>query len=180
MAAFERFMEYVEREDYDVVVFDTAPTGHTLRLLQLPFDYATQVGLMVSTTEGSKAVQSQTKARMQRLTDRLKDPERSVFIFVAYPESTPVVEAYRAFRDLHEAGIDAQAVVANQVLPPEFCTNDYFRRRRAMQEEYLEQIRRRFGLPVVVLPLFGAEIRGMDMVAQAASALMAPEAMPVG
>jgi arsenite-transporting ATPase len=135
---------------------------------------------MVSTTEGSKAAQSQTKARMQRLTDRLKDPERSVFIFVAYPESTPVVEAYRAFRDLHAAGIDAQAVVANQVLPPEFCTNDYFRRRRAMQEEYLEQIRRRFGLPVVVLPLFGAEIRGMTMVAQAGSALMAPEAAPVG
>lgn len=39
MAAFERFMSYFELHDYDVLIFDTAPTGHTLRLLELPSDW---------------------------------------------------------------------------------------------------------------------------------------------
>ena len=43
MAFFDRFMHYAESDDYEIVVFDTAPTGHTLGLLTLPFDYSAQV-----------------------------------------------------------------------------------------------------------------------------------------
>jgi len=55
MAAFDKFIQYIEGRDYEVVVFDTAPTGHTLRLLDLPFDYARQVEMMISTVESSQA-----------------------------------------------------------------------------------------------------------------------------
>jgi arsenite/tail-anchored protein-transporting ATPase len=171
MAAFDKFISYAEGDDYDVIVFDTAPTGHTLRLLELPFDYDRQVGLMVSTNVRSEAVKSDTKKRLERIIARMKDPRQSVFSFVVYPESTPVVEAYRAMLDLKEAGIDTQFVVANQVLHPEYCTNDFFIRRRKMQEKYLVEIRSRFNVPVTIMPLLETEIRGVEMVKRAAEEL---------
>jgi len=171
MAAFDKFVSYAEGDDYDVIVFDTAPTGHTLRLLELPFDYDQQVGLMVSTNEQSEAVKSDTKKRFERIISRMKDPEQSVFSFVVYPESTPIVEAHRAMLDLKEAGIDTQFVVANQVLHPEYCTNDFFIRRRKMQEKYLSEMRNRFKVPVTIMPLLETEIRGLEMVKRAAGEL---------
>ena len=171
MAAFDKFMDYVESEEYEVVVFDTAPTGHTLRLLQLPFDYSDQVGMMVTTNAAGSAAKSETQGRFDRIIDRMKDPERSIFAFVVYPESTPVVEAYRAMLDLREAGIPTQFVVANQILKAEYCTNDYFVRRRAMQQRHLSEIGRLFSLPVIELPLLDADVSGLPMVEVAADAL---------
>ncbi|SIQ40826.1 arsenite efflux ATP-binding protein ArsA [Alkalispirochaeta americana] len=173
MAAFDKFMWYVEREEYDLVVFDTAPTGHTLRLLELPFDYADQVGMMVTTTGEGNTAKSETQARFDRIIAQMKDPDRSAFGFVVYPESTPVIEAYRAMVDLRAAGIETQFVVANQVLQKEYCTNDFFRKRRTMQEKYLGKINQRFQLPVTIMPLFETEITGLAMVERAADSLLA-------
>ena len=175
MAAFDKFMGYVEQDEYDVVVFDTAPTGHTLRLLELPFDYSDQIGLMVSTSASSAGAKSEVQKRFDHITALMKDPERSVFVFVVYPESTPVVEAHRAMLDLREAGIETQLVIANQVLSPEYCTNDYFRKRRAMQEKYLAETKRLFGLPVAIMPLLETEIIGLEMVRRAAAVLLGLE-----
>ncbi len=169
MAAFDKFMTYVEANDYDFVVFDTAPTGHTLRLLELPFDYGEQVSLMVTTNQQSAEAKSVTQRRFDRIIARMKDPRQSVFAFVVYPESTPVIEAYRAYLDLKEAGITTQFVVANQVLQSRYCTNAFFAKRRAMQEKYLHEIKERFGLPVVVMPLLESEIVGLEMIEWAAT-----------
>jgi arsenite-transporting ATPase len=171
MAAFDKFTEYVDSDDYDVIVFDTAPTGHTLRLLELPFDYSQQVELMVATTQQSNDIRAETRARFESIISRLRDPERSVFIFVVYPESTPIVEAYRAMLDLKDAGIPTQLVVANQVIPEDQATNSFFRSRRTMQVKYLGEIEGRFRVPVLVLPLLDQEIRGLPVVSRAAAAL---------
>jgi arsenite-transporting ATPase len=171
MAAFDKFIGYVELDKYDIVVFDTAPTGHTLRLLELPFDYGDQVGMMVATSKAAQDVKTETQKRFDRVIARMKDPARTVFAFVVYPESTPVVEAYRAMLDLADGGIKTQFVVANQVLSPEYCVNDYFSRRRNMQEKYLREIHARFKLPVIEMPLFDTEIIGLEMVGKAAEAL---------
>lgn len=171
MAAFDKFMGYVESDDYDFVVFDTAPTGHTLRLLELPFNYQDQVGMMVSTNEKSQEAKSVTQQRFDKVIARMKDPEQSIFSFVVYPESTPVVEAYRAMLDLKEAGIQTQFVVANQVLEPEYCTNEFFIKRRKMQEKYLGEIKERFKTPVTVMPLMETEIKGLDTIRKAGDLL---------
>lgn len=171
MAAFDKFMGYVESDDYDFVVFDTAPTGHTLRLLELPFDYQDQVGMMVSTNEKSQEAKSVTQQRFDKVIARMKDPDQSIFSFVVYPESTPVVEAYRAMLDLKEAGIQTQFVVANQVLESEYCTNEFFIKRRKMQEKYLSEIRERFQTPVSVMPLMETEIKGLDTIRKAGDLL---------
>jgi len=171
MAAFDKFMSYVESDDYDFVVFDTAPTGHTLRLLELPFDYSDQVSLMVTTNQKSKEAKSVTQKRFDKVIARMKDTSQSIFSFVVYPESTPVIEAYRAMLDLKDAGIQTQFVVANQVLEPEYCTNEFFIKRRKMQEKYLDEIKQRFQLPVTVMPLLESEIKGLGMIQKASQLL---------
>ena len=162
MAAFEKFAQYIESRDYDLLVFDTAPTGHTLRLLDLPFDYARQVELMVDTSSGSSMTGSITKERFSNIIEMLRDSSRTVFTLVLYPESTPIEESYRAMMDLKSAGVETQLVIANMVLQEEVCTNNFFRNRRAMQMKYLHEIGNKFKLPVAVYPLMEDEIKGIE------------------
>lgn len=168
MAAFDKFTEYADGDGYDVVIFDTAPTGHTLRLLELPFDYSEQVEMMVATTKESGDIRAQTRARFDHIIARLRDPKQSVFVSVVYPESTPVIEAYRAMLDLKATGIPTQLVVANQVIPVNGSSNAFFANRRAMQIKYLNEIQARFGTPVLVMPLLEEEIRGVEVLNRAA------------
>jgi arsenite-transporting ATPase len=172
MAAFDKFVRFIEGREYDVVVFDTAPTGHTLRLLDLPFDYAKQVEMMVCSDESS-GVKRETQNRFREIISLLRDRERAVFSFVLYPESTPILESYRAMLDLKEAGIGTQLVVANLVLPEEVCVNGFFRSRRAMQMKYLKEIQERFNLPVLRFPLMQEEIKGLGLLRTAADMLKA-------
>lgn len=171
MASFDKFTEYADGATYEVIVFDTAPTGHTLRLLTLPFDYSQQVELMVTTTQDGNALRTETRARFDRMIARLQDPDQTTFAFVLYPEFTPMVEAHRAMVDLKTAGIPTQLVVANQVIPAAQTSNPFFAKRRAMQMDYLGQIERTFGTPVLTLPLLDREIRGLSTVGEVATLL---------
>ena len=166
MAAFDKFIQYIEGRDYEVVVFDTAPTGHTLRLLDLPFDYAKQVEMMVSSAESSEAKET-AQSRFADIIEILRDKERAVFSLVLYPESTPIMESYRAMLDLKDAGIQTQLVVANMILPEGVCVNNFFLNRRQMQMRYLKEINDRFGLPVLQFPMMEEEIRGMELLKKA-------------
>jgi len=160
MAAFDRFIQFIEGRDYDAVVFDTAPTGHTLRLLDLPFDYAKQVEMMVGHAESSDIKES-AENRFKTIINTLRDKKHTVFSIVLYPESTPILESYRAMLDLKDAGIETQLVIANMVLPEEVCKNDFFRNRRKMQIRYLKEIMDRFNLPMLQFPMLQEEIKGL-------------------
>jgi arsenite-transporting ATPase len=165
MAAFDKFARYFEDESYDFIVLDTAPTGHTLRLLDLPFQYAQQTALAAAEAQNASAAQRAADARFQKLIARLKDPSLTAFAFVFYPEATPILESHRAFLDLQAAGIHAQFLVANMVLSPEQASNAFLARRRAMQQRYLLEAHRRFGLPVLVLPMVEKELKGLAALA---------------
>lgn len=178
IAAFDKFTEYADGDGWDTVVFDTAPTGHTLRLLALPFDYSRQVEMMVATTQNGVALRADTRSRFDRIIARLRDPDRTLFAFVVYPESTPVVEAHRASLDLAAAGIQTQLVVANQVIAAEQATNAFFRRRREMQQKYLGEIDRRFGVPVLEIPLLDEEPRGIARLERIADAALGTSSEP--
>ncbi len=172
MAAFDKFSQFLVDDSYQITVFDTAPTGHTLRLLQLPFDYSRQVGLMVATGQESAGLKDKTKARFEAMIAKLRDPLRTSFAFVVYPEYTPIVEAHRAKLDLDKAGIPTQLVIANRVLPPERCSHPFFRKRSEMQKRYLAQIEEKFGVPLLEMPLFEQEIVGLPLVRQAAHTVL--------
>jgi arsenite-transporting ATPase len=93
----------------------------------------------------------------------MRDPEQSTFAFVMYPESTPIMEAYRAVEELRTVGIEPGLVIANQVIPPDQATTPFVQARRAMQEKYLAEIARRFPVPMLQIPLLPGEIQGLEV-----------------
>ena len=165
MAAFDRFIDLASREEsWQVIVFDTAPTGHTLRLLELPVDWSQQLEIKVFASVDSAAADDVAKRRFAQVIDMMRDPQRSTFAFVMYPEATPILEAYRAIEELRTVGVEPGLVIANMVIPPEQCTTAFVCARRAMQERYLTEMVERFRLPIIQIPLQGGEVQGLDVV----------------
>jgi arsenite/tail-anchored protein-transporting ATPase len=163
MAAFQRFIDLSSTEGFDVLVFDTAPTGHTLRLLELPLDWSEQIRLKAGATEVMSAGDCQQKGRFDRAFSAMRDPELTTFSFVMYPESTPILEAYRASQELAAIGVATQLVVANLLIAEEQATTPFFQKRRQLQLGYLEDMRRRFaGATLLMVPMMDSDIRGID------------------
>ncbi len=165
IAAFDKFIEYASQDDRDAVVFDTAPTGHTLRLLELPVDWSKQIDVKVFASVDTAVADDVAKARFGKVIQMMCDPAQSTFAFVMYPESTPMLEAWRAAQELSSVGVHPGLVVANMVIPPEQATTPFVQSRRAMQEKYLAEIGKRFGVPVVQFPLLPHEVKGLAMLA---------------
>lgn len=164
MAAFDRFIEFASQDEYDAIVFDTAPTGHTLRLLELPLDWSKQLDVKIFASVDTTAADDVAKARFGRVIEMMRDPAQSTFAFVMYPESTPIVEAQRAMEELATVGIPTGMVVANLVLPPEECTTPFTRARRTMQDKYLAEMETRFAMPILQVPLLAHEVKGLQTV----------------
>jgi arsenite-transporting ATPase len=166
MAAFDKFIEYASQDEWQAVVFDTAPTGHTLRLLQLPVDWSKQIDVKIFASVDTTAADDVAKQRFGKVIDMMRDPEQSTFAFVMYPEATPILEAWRAARELGTVGIQPGLVVANMVIPPGQVNTAFTRARRTMQEKYLVEITDRFHQPLAQIPLLSHEIKGLEMLAK--------------
>lgn len=164
MAAFQKFIGYASEERYDVIVFDTAPTGHTLRLLELPMDWSKQIQMKAGmNTEISQEDKIQ-KEKFDKVIEMMKDSNKTTFAFVMYPEKTPIIEAYRASKELQSAGIETQMVVANLIIPKEQATTTFFKNRRNMQEKYLVEIENTFNKSKIIkVPMYDREIKGLNM-----------------
>lgn len=166
MAAFDKFIEYASEDEWDSVIFDTAPTGHTLRLLELPVEWSKQIDIKVFSSVDGAAADDIAKQRFGKVIDMMRDPEKSTFSFVMYPEATPIVEAWRAAEELATVGINPGLVVANMVIPIEQVVTDFTIARRAMQKRYLQEIANRFKLPILQIPLLSGEIKGLEMLTE--------------
>ena len=166
MAAFDKFIDFASQSDWQAVIFDTAPTGHTLRLIELPMDWSQQIDVKVFASVDTSAADDIAKQRFGQVIEMMRDPAQSTFAFVLYPESTPILEAWRAAQELGTTGIHAGLVVANFVIPVEQATTPFTQARRAMQEKYLAEIGTRFATPVVQIPLLAQEVKGLEMLAE--------------
>jgi arsenite-transporting ATPase len=185
VASFEKFMEYMNNDEYDVVIFDTAPTGHTLRLLSFPemmdswmgklIKTRTQLGQMASKLKnvipfmGSDEENEQemeelnrTKERILKAREVLTDPKRTSFKTVLIPEEMSIYESNRAMDALHKCNMTTDGVIVNKIQPDnnhcEFC-----KARREIQEKRLDTIKELFGDQIIAeLPLQAHEVRGID------------------
>jgi arsenite/tail-anchored protein-transporting ATPase len=163
MAAFQKFVAYASEEEYDVIVFDTAPTGHTLRLLELPMDWSKQIAMKSGLSSEISEEDRKQKERFDKVISMMKDKNKTTFSFVMYPEKTPIIEAYRASEELRTVGVETQLVVANLIIPEEQAVSPFFKNRRYMQEKYLKEIRDTFNAEIVKVPMYNKEIKGIDM-----------------
>jgi len=161
MAVFEEFSGLVERDDFDAVILDTAPTGHTLRLLELPYDYARQVEMMVAVRKDDVGATG-AKGKLDALVRRLKDPRATTFLLVIYPEYTPIFEAKRAAEDLKDSGIEVQGVIANFILEEDDCSSPFSMSRYFMQQHYLQVAEETFRLPMFKVPMLPSEPAGTE------------------
>ncbi len=159
MAAFEKFINYFELNGYDIIIFDTAPTGHTLRLLELPSNWKGFIDL----GDLTKKTSDETKNKYANVIETMRDKEKSTFIFVMYPEYTPIIEAWRASEELKsQVGIETSLVVVNYLLPQDYGKNRFFNNRRKQQERYFFKIKDRFKTPVLTIPLLEHEPKGLS------------------
>ncbi|WP_435551019.1 ArsA family ATPase [Natrinema sp. CGMCC1.2065] len=187
IAALDLLVEYVDDGEWDVVVFDTAPTGHTLRL----FDTPEVMGLALETAESLRGQAKRIgdaartavlgpmsmfgsgrddeeslesfRARLERARDLLTDPERTEFRVVLLPESMAIAESERLVATLREADVRVDRLVVNRVFedPEDGCSRCQSRHERHL--ERVAEIRETFpDLEVVTLPEREGEVQGLE------------------
>ena len=122
IAAFNEFSTFITDEKierkFDHIIFDTAPTGHTLRMLQLPSAWSNFIG---ESTHGASCLGQLSgledkKSLYKNAVETLSDGTKTTLILVSRPEITPLKEAERASKELRDIGIDNQALIINGVL----------------------------------------------------------------
>ena len=130
IAVFQAFARTVDQASDQIVVLDTAPTGHTILLLDAAESYHREVSRL--TTGVPPAVAN--------LLPRLRDPAFTRVIICALPEATPVHEAAELQRDLNRADIATYAWVINQSLAPLAITDPILQARRAQERRYIAEV----------------------------------------
>lgn len=144
--AFAELMKMVQEMNYSTIVFDTAPTGHTLRLLSFPKTMESAIGkllelknrfsgLLTQVTAfmgqgGAEGVEAminkleQLKSLIDQVHNQIRNPEKTTFVCVCIPEFLSIYETERLVQELSKSEIDTHNVVVNQVLFPDKDAED--------------------------------------------------------
>ncbi|MHA1959746.1 MAG: ArsA family ATPase [Candidatus Thorarchaeota archaeon] len=180
--AFGKMLEFLEDSSYDRVVFDTAPTGHTLKLLEVPDLLDSWLGKILTLRqrmssmmaglrammgggqddESSWKMLQRTKEKIRAARVELSNPELTQFVVVTIPEAMAVFETQRLLGSLNTYSIPSSNIVVNQLIPENpdcrFCST-----RREMQQSNLIDIKDIYSdVSITEVPLFDKEIRGIE------------------
>jgi arsenite/tail-anchored protein-transporting ATPase len=194
-ALFDRLVTVIDeaQREYDLVVFDTAPTGHTLRLLSLPELMTAWVDGMVKRRETAHQLNQmwKTDGQESRLEDDpvyrvlaerrrkfavarrlLLDRGTTSFVFVLIPEKLPILETRKAVDVLGKHKIPIAGLVVNRVLP-EAPEGSFLLRRKEQERLYLAEIEREFrALHRQYVPMLDQDVRGVETLRTVAGYLM--------
>lgn len=164
IAVFRAFARIVDEGEHGFVIIDTAPTGHTLLLLDAAESYHRDV----LRTSGH------APEEVRRLLPRLRDPAFTKILLVTLPEATPVHEAAQLQRDLGRAGIYPFAWVVNQSLAPILVSDPMLVRRRANEARFHAEVQK-LATRVAVVPWASVEPGArLDLIAEPNQAKMQP------
>lgn len=130
IAVFRTFADIVEKAGEQVVVIDTAPTGHALLLLDSTQSYDKQI----ASSEGD------TPESVKHLLPRLRDEKQTEVVIVTLPEATPVFEAQRLQEDLQRAGIKDKWWVVNQCLALNTSDDPFFKAKASEEIKWIEKV----------------------------------------
>jgi arsenite-transporting ATPase len=186
--ALLKVLEIIETEhDYDLVIFDTAPTGHTLRFLSLPetlsgwigkllkmrLKLGSIMGLMKSLFSSSEKEKDNSLEVLERLKNSiinaredLTNPLKNSFVVVMIPEEMAISETGRLLNELYKYKIPVSNIIINQLYQAEEELCDFCKARRNMQHRNLLNIykvfKEKLGKQLIEVPLFREEIREYD------------------
>ena len=175
VAAFDRFTDFLEAPAdgstaFDVVIFDTAPTGHTIRLLELPAEWSQSIDAASSgsgqTCIGPAAAIQDAKNKYERALAAMRESGQTSFVFVLHPEAISIKETQRAIAELSKLGIKNYRLIINGIIPPEGADNSLFAARAKMQAIYLAQIEAELPYPIQRMFLLAGEIKGVERLRQ--------------
>ncbi|MBU3197862.1 arsenical pump-driving ATPase [Clostridium estertheticum] len=169
IAAFNEFSKFITDEklekDYDHIIFDTAPTGHTLRMLQLPSAWSSFIS---ESTHGASCLGQLSgleskKEVYKKAVETLANGELTTLVLISRPEMTPLKEAERASKELSEIGVNNQTMIINGVMSSfddSVSESLYQKQQKSLSEmpEGLKKIR------TYMVPLRAYNITGMDNV----------------
>ena len=169
IAAFNEFTALLTDEEvssrFDRVIFDTAPTGHTLRLLSLPGAWS---GYVEENPEGASCLGPLAGLEAQReryaaAVERLADPAETTVVLVSRPEQSALSEAARAGGELAELGIENQTLIVNGVFTSEPNGDPVARalseRQRRSLDELPESLRY---IATAAVPMVPGDLTGLD------------------
>ncbi|MEU8517301.1 arsenical pump-driving ATPase [Kitasatospora sp. NPDC048722] len=187
VAAFDRFTQLIVHPEqvgsFDHVVFDTAPTGHTLRLLSLPAAWSRYLdsGVEGASCLGPQSGLESQHAQYAEAVEQLGDPARTTVVLVSRPDASALREAGRAGTELAEQGIRNQRLVVNGLFTGPLAGDvvaEAFAARQAAALGVMPPALR--GMPAAAVPLVAFELTGIgalrELAANRARALPGPEA----
>ena len=152
IALFQAFATVVEKSEDEIIVIDTAPTGHTLLLLDSTEAYHKEM----SRSAGD------VPENVKKLLPRLRNPEETGVVIVTLAEATPVLEAARLQEDLKRAGIDPKWWVINQSLAATDTTDPVLRGRASSETEWIAKVNSGLAAKCAVIPWLHEEKIGYD------------------
>ncbi len=195
-AMFENMIDLMFKNEYDLYVFDTAPTANARRLLGMSKVYSLWVDKMLKSREEAQSMRqllSFTKKkeedplmdyllsfreRMEHARELLTDNEKTSFFFVTLPEALPIAVITRFINWFHDFGIPVGGVVVNMRIDRsvvETTSAEFVRNRLAMQDEHMQTIWEKFdGQVRSIVPLLETEVRGVNMLKRFANEVFAP------
>ncbi len=165
IAVFRAFAREVDRGNDGFVVLDTAPTGHTLLLLDASEAYHRELQRQARGTQPESVL---------RLLERLRDPAFTRILLVTLPEATPVHEAAALQADLRRAHIEPFAWIINQSLLHSGSCDPLLQQRAASEHRYLCEVVERHSTRTAWLPWQAEEPTGPEALARLAASNLQP------
>lgn len=153
IAVFREFASIVERADHEIVVIDTAPTGHTLLLLDSTQSYHKEV----------ERTMGNTPEAVRNLLPRLRNTKETAVIIVTLAETTPVFEAMRLETDLHRAGIQSKWWVINGSLCGSNTTNPMLQQKAGYESIWMNKVKEHANGHCAVIAWSPEEIKGEQL-----------------
>ena len=181
-ASWNRMTEFMNTTDYDVLVFDTAPGGHSLETILYPLKQAKSLYTMIeakkitaelSGKEADVALLEQI-VRESEQAMRLMQSDQTRYILLMHPRRLPLFESERMLETLGEHGFKVDALLINEILPTEECerSTPFFQGLRAQQEHYVREAEKRFAhLTLDKILLCPREVIGLDALRAVSGAL---------
>lgn len=173
VASFNRFTQFLTdgdiQDSYDRIIFDTAPTGHTLRLLSLPGDWSSfiQKGAGDASCLGPLSGLEKNRQTYQSAVDALSDPSLTDVVLVARAQQSTLSEAARTAFELSDLDIASTALVINGILPRDAATDDLSTAIHQREQNLLRKLDsgdlpELAGIPVSTIELSANPIMGIE------------------